>query len=321
MSIVCPYCGINKKANGVLITNWLGIRGHAARCNKNDHTYVITDKFGPIHYSEFLDSDIEVLKTKYGAILVRNANNTFKKYGVITGNIYKYNKNDCIKAAMDFISKHNKTPIANDFRVTKGDYPSLSVITNLFGTWNSFLEECGITPSRVSTQSYRDCSKAGIIQAIIAYVDSNKELPSYKDFGKSNGKYPAPSTVEKVFGTWNTAIKAAGYSPKDNTYGTYTKSLDGHTYRSKAEAYFVDKFLYGQYDYIVEPAYPEPHNKYYDWYIPSADLYIELDGGIRPMVVLDKISINQELGRKCLIIPIIDVYKNKFNNLTDFIKD
>lgn len=321
MSIVCPYCGTNKKANGSVIASWLGIRAHAARCNKNDHTYVITDNFGPIHYSEFLSSDIEALKTKYGNILVRNANITFKKYNVITENIYKYNKNDCINAAKEFFKQNGKLPIAKDFKVTKGKHPSLSVITNLFGTWNNFLLESGFEPNRLASIPYTDCSENGIIQAIKSFFNIHNRIPSYKDFSKSSGKYPAPSTVEQIFGSWNKAIEASGFMPKNNTYGTLTKALDGHVYRSRAEAYFTDKYLYGKYDYVIESAYPEPHNKYYDWYIPSIDLHIELDGGIRPMVILDKMIINKELARKCLFIPIVDIYKPEFNNLADFIKD
>lgn len=321
MSIQCPYCKTNKKSNGTSIVNWLGIRAHAARCSLNDHTYVITDTFGPIHYSEFINSDLDELKSKYGTILVRNANNTFKKYGIIKENIYRYSKEDCTKAAKDYFISNNKVPIADDFRVTNGKFPSLSVITKFFGTWNNFLIESGFKPVRVAGKAYYDCSKQGIINAIISYVATNGHLPSYKDFNYSEGLYPSSGTVERVFGSWNTAISAAGFTPKDNTYGTPSKALDGHVYRSRAESYFVDKFLYGKYIYEIEPAYPEQYKKYYDWYIPSIDLYIELDGGIRPMITLDKIEINKTLNRKCLFIPIVNVYKTEFNNLVDFMKE
>ena len=68
----------------------------------------------------------------------------------------------------------------------------------------------------------------------------------------------------------------------------------------------------------MEPKYPKPYHKYYDWYIPELGLYIELDGGIRPQVTEEKVNINKILKRTCLFIPITEIYKYK--QLSDFIK-
>ena len=93
---------------------------------------------------------------------------------------------------------------------------------------------------------------------------------------------------------------------------------DNKLYRSNAEVYFVTKYLFNKIDYIIEPNYPKPYNKKrYDWYIPSLDLYIELDGGCRPEAISEKIEINKILGRQLLLIQTKDIY-NK-NTLKDFL--
>lgn len=147
-------------------------------------------------------------------------------------------------------------------------------------------------------------SKELIIQKIQEYVKIKNELPNSKqDNTKVVKDFPTSPTIRKYFGTWNKAIEAAGFTPNiQNGFGINTYALDGHLYRSQAEAYFVNNYLYDKYDYIIEPKYPEPYNRYYDWYIPSLDLYIELDGGVRPNIIEEKININKQLNRNVLFI-------------------
>ena len=147
-------------------------------------------------------------------------------------------------------------------------------------------------------------TKDSIIAKIQEYVKIKNKLPN----SKQNNSYivrdfPTAPTICKYFGSWNAAIEAAGYEPNiQNGYGINTYGLDGHLYRSQAEAYFADTYLYNRYEYVIEPKYPELYNRYYDWYIPSLDLYIELDGGIRPDITKEKISINRYLQRDVLFI-------------------
>ena len=44
--------------------------------------------------------------------------------------------------------------------------------------------------------------------------------------------------------------------------------------------------------------------------------YIELDGGIRPYAIEEKIKINETLGRQLLVVPITSIYQAK--TLNDF---
>lgn len=158
-------------------------------------------------------------------------------------------------------------------------------------------------------------SDKDLIYYIQKFVKNNNKIPISRDF-KKNPNYPHEITYEVRFGSWNKAIEAAGFEPNINSgYGLSTLANDNHLYRSRLEANFADKFLHNKYKYIIEPRYPKPYNKIYDWYISELDLYIELDGGIRPEVIKEKIEINKKLNRKLLVVIPKDL--NKFNNLQE----
>jgi hypothetical protein len=210
----------------------------------------------------------------------------------------KYSKEETIIAIKTFADSLGKTPSSRDYRKYKIK-PSITVVQNLFGSWSSALEQANLKPITIIKYSKED-----VITAIISYYKINGKIPGYNDLSN-----PGSTTAEKHFGSWNKAIIAAGFTPNESGFGVFTEGKDGHTYRSAAEAYFCDNFLYNRYEYIIEPKYPEPYNKYYDWYVPTLDLYVELDGELRPEAVKNKITINKELRRNCIIITVKDMYK------------
>lgn len=151
-----------------------------------------------------------------------------------------------------------------------------------------------------------EASKEDIINNIQNWVHKYEKIPESRDFARAVPGQFTHKAIKRLFGTWNNAIEAAGFKPNlQNGFGIDTFGLDGHLYRSQAEAYFADNYLYNKYDYYIEPKYAEGHNRYYDWYIKELDLYIELDGGIRPEVIKEKIQINKELNRNLVIIPTV----------------
>lgn len=148
-----------------------------------------------------------------------------------------------------------------------------------------------------------------ILDIITNFTKQTGKIPICTDFS-NNPEFPDYSTVADRFGSWNNAIAAAGFTPSaSHSFGIRTYGLDGHLYRSKAEAYFSDNYLFNSYDYQIEPKYPLPYYKFYDWYIPVLDLYIELTGGLRPEITKEKIEINNLLSRNCIFISTSDIYK------------
>jgi hypothetical protein len=220
-----------------------------------------------------------------------------------------YSKEACIKAIQNFKNKHGKYPASRDF-VKNPEYPSYSTVKNYFGSWSHALLLAGFTEEKQDSNT-----KNILIRYIQKFYNSYGRIPECRDF-LNNSNYPSYATYINHFGSWVAAVEAAGFIPKiQNGFGINTKALDGHIYRSKAEAYFVDNYLFSKYEYVIEPKYPDNIKKWYDWYIPSLDLYIELVGGLRPEVTADKITINKVLNRRCVFIPINVI--NRFNTLEE----
>lgn len=181
-------------------------------------------------------------------------------------------------------------------------YPKLIKISNILRTFRY--------KGYKVTNMHKISDNTILFDYLILWIEENKTIPSVFDW-KYNTKYPNITRITAKFGSWNNFIKAAGYNPNiQNGFGINTKGLDGHLYRSRAEAYFCDNYLFNKVEYVIEPKYPEPYNKWYDWYLPESDTYIELDGGLRPKVITEKIEINKQLNRKLLVIAIEDIYKN-----------
>lgn len=146
------------------------------------------------------------------------------------------------------------------------------------------------------------------------YLDKNRN-PFYKEL-ENNTSLPI-SVIKKYFNTLNEAIKAAGFEPDYNDgYGKRTQAKDKILYRSQAEAYFVNNYLYDKYCYEYERKY-DNHNKYYDFYLPDLDLYIELDGALRPEIMQEKITINKQENKNFIVIKTSEIYNKK--ELHDFL--
>lgn len=225
--------------------------------------------------------------------------------------------NNCVKYTGEYIINLNLGPIHYTYFLNK-NAEALKLefgISKYRDMLDRFRVKGFIKPDNTKKYTKEDC-----IKAIKQKASTLGRNPVSGDFRKTEGKYPCIQYITEMFGSWNAALLESGFelNHKSELYGVPTLSKDGHTYRSKAEATFADRYLYKQYDYIIEPQYPEGYHKWYDWYIPSLDLYIELDGGIRPEAISQKIEINTLLNRKCLIIPTYIIKSPYKNNLTDF---
>jgi hypothetical protein len=255
MNYYCPYCKATRTKKAIF-KSWKSVITHSNYCEHNTNEYIINTISGPIHYTYFLDRDVETLKQELGVSKYRDMLDKFRLAGFIKpDNSKKYTREECITAIQNKAKELGKTPTNEHFRRTEGKYPCIQYIVEMFGSWNAALTASGL------------------------------EL-NYK------------STL----------------------YGVPTTGLDGHLYRSKAEATFANKFLYGKYEYIIEPKYPDPYHKWYDWYIVDLDIYIELDGNIRPEVSANKKDINKKINRRCLLIPTYIIKSPNKNALLDFLE-
>lgn len=231
----------------------------------------------------------------------------FTSWKAVRSHLPSCSKNTGEYTIDEFYGTIHWSEFAKDKYYILSTYPKLRSIENTVKT----LRQKGYLITNMVAVSTDDV----IFSYVRDWVEKMGTIPSPRDW--YNSSYPKPRQIIERFKTWNNFIEAAGFTPNiQNGYGIDTYGLDGHLYRSKSEAYFCDTYLFGKYKYIVEPKYPAPYIRYYDWYIPSLNLYIELDGEIRPETTKEKITINKILNRNCIFIPTSIIYnKEKVSNL------
>ncbi|WP_353682957.1 hypothetical protein [Candidatus Aquicultor secundus] len=77
----------------------------------------------------------------------------------------------------------------------------------------------------------RAFSREKVLDAIKGFVCEYGRRPIQVDFTTKKG-WLSPSTVAEHFGTWNQAIKEAGFSPNSASIGYICRAKDGHLCRS-----------------------------------------------------------------------------------------
>ena len=231
----CPYCS-------KLFENWYSVRKHISKCNNNTKSYIISLIYGPIKFKE---QDYKKLREEYPLLeksLIYHISDLLNKQDKFTGVIWDRIK--AKEAALSFYSTFNRSPISRD-TYKNSSLPSDHWIKSEFGSWNNFINYCG--------------------------------------------------------------LKTSGY------YGNSIKGVDGNTYRSNLELFFVENYLLNKYEYIYEKDYPGNTNRISDFYLPNYDTYIEIAGGLRPEVIKEKIDycINNKL--KLLVLYPRHIYNFKYN--------
>lgn len=221
-----------------------------------------------------------------------------------------FSKEQVIGYISSYYEQYHKIPSYEDFYAIAGG-PKDFHIRKYFGNYTNLVTLV------FSEEQQNYWSKELIAHTILDFYSKYSEIHSADCI--SSNKLPSIKTITKYYGTFNKMLLELDIPIKiiDGCYGIHTLSKDGHTYRSKAEAYFVDNYLYSKYNYIIEPKYPEPYSRIYDWYLSDLDLYIELDGGCRPSVIEEKIKINKLIGHNLLVVPIRLI--TKYSNLEDVI--
>ena len=156
----------------------------------------------------------------------------FDKHGYIS-------KEELLSYLVEYYNKYGEVPSTRKFNALK-KYPNNVTYKRNFGSWNTALELAGLPIKQC--KPLVPYNKDYIVNSIKEYISKYKKIPSTKEFD-ADKNFPSAATVVKYCGSWNNAIREAGYTPAIGSgFGIYTKALDGHTYRSKAEAYLASTF-------------------------------------------------------------------------------
>ena len=331
--IKCPYCVKSYKS-------LQGLATHLGVCAYSTGLYVVHRGAGLLHYDDLNNKKVKDIMKQYPAIGARSSissfKNTFKKRGISLNilpdkeYIYyvcpycgKYAKKSGVLFKswagvgehLYYCTKNKKEYYCDSY------YGPLRI--ELFNTYSSpylrtLYPKLTCSPKIVRTKLKNNPSEWSLeelIEKAKLFHEIENRFPTTTDFA-ADSFYPSVNVVYKFFNTWEKYIKASGLEYFDKSYGHKTLALDSVVYRSTLEAIFCNKFLFGYYDYEIEPKYPDS-NWTYDWYLPKLDLYIEVNGGLRIKRTEEKSIVNKQINRPCLFVTKKDIIK--YNNIQEIL--
>jgi Homing endonuclease associated repeat len=121
-------------------------------------------------------------------------------------------------------------PTLDDRRYASEDHPSAITVQRVFGSWNRAVRAAGLRargpderrdlgplacpPERSRGGSAVRWPRERIIDAIRAWEREHGSPPALREWRRSSASHPAAATVQRVFGSWNESIAAAGFVPR-----------------------------------------------------------------------------------------------------------
>ena len=180
--------------------------------------------------------------------------------------------------------------------------------------------ELGKTPEaeRKSAEARRIYTKEKLIQKIREFAERHSRPPTKNEF-INDPSCPDYVTYRDYFGTWNNAIKAAGYEPNErwftqrNSRDLYAK--DGHLCKSISEIIIDDWLFENNISHEREKLYPE--GKYRCDFI-IGNFFIEFFGLATALDIdpyyAETITKKREMCKKYKI-PLIELYEKELYNL------
>lgn len=132
----------------------------------------------------------------------------------------KYTDEELISLYKRMAKEIGRTPNFTDieaYRLKYNDIPSVRTFRNRFGSIENLAEICGLY-KKTNNQTYK---KDFLINELQRFYKEHRKIPTQSDFeGKKNG-YPSRKTFVNHFGSFNNALRAAGFDVKDKP--EYTK--------------------------------------------------------------------------------------------------
>ena len=141
---------------------------------------------------------------------------------------------------------------------------------NYIHSTNLKINYCGGKCSRLFRQGLTSYTAESVISIIQSFVGENGRIPIRNELGYLN------RLARRFFGTWNSAIGAAGYDPNPVMFAKRYLAKDGHKCDSMAEK-IVDDWLYrNRVEHQVHVPYPWHNGMKCDFLV--GDTWVEIFG-------------------------------------------
>lgn len=130
-----------------------------------------------------------------------------------------------------WVKEHGEPPTVAQWLASSPFTPNSKTCQRMFGSWNNMMREAGLTTrSRGRNKRVVQFTRKQIVAVIFEFRFAHGRLPMYEDWIHPAEGRPTAGQVERAFGSWNSAIVAAGYAPRkprrsDDGYRQLTEAL------------------------------------------------------------------------------------------------
>lgn len=164
-----------------------------------------------------------------------------------------YTPEEILKALRDCFEKTFEAPKKDKWVGP----PSQSTIIRTFGSWSEALKQAEIDKNEIRKEKL-------IAEMRKTVADLGGVIPSANDWGRNCYK-PSSTFLTKIFGTWNNALLAAGFTPKSEMKSSVTEEDVLAAFKNYVEKYKIRPKVDDWREKDLQPSYPEIIGLYGTW--------------------------------------------------------
>lgn len=183
----------------------------------------------------------------------------------------KVDEEDVIDRVKEIAEEKGETPVMRDI-INEQNMPSAGGLSSMFGSWNDLLAQAGFDPNKKS--KYTEEDKELMLEDLrrcYSETDGNLTVRRYIEIGEYGH-----NTVKEKFGSWSKATKEAGIQ-SGTKHGEQVQCQCGQVLDSVNEKVVGDILHQLSIEHVAHKCIPETNYKT-DFYLPSINLWIEVDG-------------------------------------------
>lgn len=118
-----------------------------------------------------------------------------------------YSKQELVESIQNFAAHLGRTPTAAEVNEDSTFTVGLNTYTRQFGSWNDTLKSCGL-----GVNEQKDYGREYLIEQLQDLHDRLGAVPTQRDL-REDSDTPSRYPYQDTFGTWNNALRAAGFTP------------------------------------------------------------------------------------------------------------
>jgi hypothetical protein len=141
-----------------------------------------------------------------------------------------------LEAFREFHAEHGRAPFRREWDKATISTPAAETVREMFGTWTAAVRAAGLEPP-LASNTLRSWTRDEVIAAIFNWRYDTGDLPRSHEWAVQTCWRPSEKQVRRLFGSWNAAIEAAGYTPRRRfTTAATGTPLDGTHAGGRKEA-------------------------------------------------------------------------------------